>query len=120
MPPTMTAALLTSMPALAARIVPLSTSAPKMVLSRMLKPVSATMVPTLTTLPRKVPTLVSSTPAWPAEMVPAFVIPPAMLPAPKTATVLTSIPPSLAKIFPVLLLTMLPRKVPTLVRSMPA
>ena len=35
-----------------------------MVLSRMVKPVSATVVPTLRTLPRKVPTLVSSTPAW--------------------------------------------------------
>ena len=53
-------------------------------------------------------------------MVPALVIPPAMLPAPKAVTVVTSMPPSLAKIFPVLLLTMLPRKVPTLVRSMPA
>jgi hypothetical protein len=50
------------------------------------------------------------------EMVPAFVIPPATLPAPKTVTVLTSMPPAPAKIFPVLLLTMLPEKVPTLVR----
>ena len=30
-----------------------------------------------------------------------FVIPPAVLPAPKTVTVLTSMPPSLATIFPV-------------------
>jgi hypothetical protein len=91
-----------------------------MVLSRMVNPVSATMVPTLTMLPVKVPTLVRSMPAWPAEIVPLFVIPPAMLPAPKTVTVVTSMPPSLATIFPVLLLTMLPRKVPTLVSSMPA
>jgi hypothetical protein len=84
MPPTMTAALLTSMPALAARIVPLSTSAPKMVLSRTLKPVLATMVPMLTMLPANVAT--GSVPSiWeppiaippdPAEIVPLLLTSP--------------------------------------------
>ena len=51
-------------------------------------------------------------------MVPAFVIPPAVLPAPKTVTVVTSMPPWPAMILP--LLTILPKTVVTLNRSMPA
>ena len=46
--------------------------------------------------------------------------PPAVLPAPKTVAFVTSMPPCEALILPVLLLTMLPKKVATLNRLMPA
>ena len=84
-------ALSIRMPRLTARMVPLSTTAPLMVLPRMAMPVLAMTVPVLATLPVKLwtpsallPAMPIAMPAAPAEILPALMIPPAKVDTPST------------------------------------
>jgi hypothetical protein len=76
-------------------------------------PLVPTILPLLLMSPRKVAAFTDMPP--PPEIVPAFVIPLATLPAPKRVPSLKSMPPPM--ILPALPLTMLPKKVSTVFRK---